>query len=153
AGRELERELVPMAQAENLALTIWGPLASGALSGKYTRQGGEGRRNVMDVPPINQERTFTIVDRMREIADKRGASVAQIALAWLLHQRPVTSVMVGVKTENQLRDNLGSCGVELDDEDLRVLDAVSAPASEYPGWMFDMQRTYFSEGLPSPRRR
>jgi aryl-alcohol dehydrogenase-like predicted oxidoreductase len=100
AGRDLERELVPMLQSEGLGLMVWSPLAGGLLSGKYGReqQGVEGsRRTTFDFPPVDRERAFTCVDAMRVMADARGVSVAQIALAWLLHQRAVTTVIVGAK--------------------------------------------------------
>src|SRR5678815_5929864 len=98
AGRDLERELVPMLQSEGLGLMVWSPLSGGFLSGKYgrDRQGDAGsRRTAFDFPPVDKERAFDCIDAMRMIADARGVSVAQIALAWLLHQPAVTSVIIG----------------------------------------------------------
>lgn len=145
AGRDLERELVPMMQSEGLGLMVWSPLAGGLLSGKYTRDGqGEagGRRLEFDLPPVNKDRAFDCVDAMREVADAKGATVAQVALAWLLHQQAVTSVIIGAKRAEQLADNITAPQIQLSEEDLRRLDAVSALPREYPGWMLERQGEY-----------
>ena len=142
AGRDLEREIIPMLQSEGLGLMVWSPLAGGLLSGKYGRgqQAEEGsRRVVFDFPPVNKERAWDVVDVMRGIAQARGVSVAQIALAWLLHQPRVTSVIVGAKRPEQLADNIGATQVRLSAEDLQRIGAVSQLAPEYPGWMFERQ--------------
>ncbi|WP_242388822.1 aldo/keto reductase [Kosakonia cowanii] len=145
AGRDLERELVPMMQSENVGLMVWSPLAGGLLSGKYDRDGkaeAGGRRVEFDFPPVNKDRAFDCVDVMRTIADSKGVSVAQIALAWLLHQQAVTSVIIGAKRPEQLDDNLAATTVQLSDEELKQLDAVSALPREYPGWMLERQGEY-----------
>jgi aryl-alcohol dehydrogenase-like predicted oxidoreductase len=145
AGRDLERELVPMMQSENVGLMVWSPLAGGLLSGKYGRDGKSeagGRRVEFDFPPVNKDRAFDCVDVMRTIADSKGVSVAQIALAWLLHQQAVTSVIIGAKRPEQLDDNLAATTVQLSDEELKQLDAVSALPREYPGWMLERQGEY-----------
>lgn len=145
AGRDLERELVPMMQSENVGLMVWSPLAGGLLSGKYDRDGkaeAGGRRVEFDFPPVNKDRAFDCVDVMRAIADSKGVSVAQIALAWLLHQQAVTSVIIGAKRPEQLDDNLAATSVQLSDEELKQLDAVSALPREYPGWMLERQGEY-----------
>ncbi|MDM9614982.1 aldo/keto reductase [Kosakonia cowanii] len=145
AGRDLERELVPMMQSENVGLMVWSPLAGGLLSGKYGRDGkaeAGGRRVEFDFPPVNKDRAFDCVDVMRTIADSKGVSVAQIALAWLLHQQAVTSVIIGAKRPEQLDDNLAATTVQLSDEELKQLDAVSALPGEYPGWMLERQGEY-----------
>lgn len=145
AGRDLERELVPMMQSEGLGLMVWSPLAGGLLSGKYTRDGqGEagGRRLEFDFPPVNKDRSFDCVDAMREVAAAKGATVAQVALAWLLHQQAVTSVIIGAKRADQLADNIAATQIQLSEEDLRKLDAVSALPREYPGWMLERQGEY-----------
>ena len=142
AGRDLERELVPMLASEGLGLMVWSPLAGGFLSGKFTRdtQGEEGsRRTKFDFPPVDKERAFDCVDAMRPIAEAHGVSVAQIALAWLLHRPQVTSVIVGAKRPDQLAENLASTAVVLSDDELRALDSVSALPAEYPGWMLERQ--------------
>ena len=142
AGRDLERELVPLMQSEKLGLMVWSPLAGGLLSGKYgpETEGPEGaRRTKFDFPPINRERAWACVAAMREIAAAHGASVAQVAIAWLLHQPVVTSVIIGAKRMDQLEDNLGAVDVKLTPEDLAKLDEVSRLPDEYPGWMVNRQ--------------
>jgi aryl-alcohol dehydrogenase-like predicted oxidoreductase len=145
AGRDLERELVPMLQSEGVGLMVWSPLAGGLLSGKYSRDGqvqGGGRRQEFDFPPVDKARAFDCVDVMRHIAGSKGVSVAQIALAWLLHQKAVTSVIIGAKRVDQLDDNIAATAIRLSDEELKQLDAVSALPREYPGWMLERQGEY-----------
>ena len=141
AGRDLERELVPMLLDQKLGLMVWSPLAGGFLSGKYSRNATteEGRRVNFDFPPINKDKAFDIIDVMQEIASAKGVTVAQIALAWLLHQPVVTTVIIGAKRQEQLLDNLKAAEVKLSAEELAKLEEVSKPAPEYPGWMIDRQ--------------
>ena len=142
AGRDLEREIVPMLKSEGVGLLVWSPLAGGLLSGKYSREdekGGDGRRAGFDFPPVDRERAYACIDAMKPIAQAHAASVAQIALAWLLHQRAVSSVIVGAKKLEQLEDNLKATEVELTSEEMDTLDKVSALPREYPGWMFVQQ--------------
>ncbi|MDE2081890.1 MAG: aldo/keto reductase [Burkholderiales bacterium] len=142
AGRDLERELIPMLASEGVGLMVWSPLAGGLLSGKFGRdlKGQEGsRRTTFDFPPVHRDRAYDCIDAMRPIAQARGVSVAQIALAWLLHQPPVTSVIVGARRPEQLADNLAATRVELSADELQALDAVSRLPAEYPGWMFERQ--------------
>jgi len=142
AGRDLEREIVPLAKDEGLAILPWSPLAGGFLSGKYTRASAptEGARRVaFDFPPVDKEKAYDIIDVMKEMGDARGVSVAQVALAWLLHKKHVTSVIIGAKTEAQLADNIAATSVELSSDDLAKLDEVSKLRPEYPGWMLERQ--------------
>jgi aryl-alcohol dehydrogenase-like predicted oxidoreductase len=142
AGRDLEREIVPMLTAEKVGLMVWSPLAGGLLSGKYARdnvKGGDGRRASFDFPPVERDRAFDVVDAMRPIAQGHNCSVAQVALAWLLHQPVVTSVIVGTKRNEQLVENIGAAEISLTADDLAALDKVSALPPEYPGWMFERQ--------------
>lgn len=142
AGRDLERDIVPLLTEEKIGLLVWSPLAGGLLSGKYDRDGNGpagSRRADFDFPPVNRDRAFDCVDVMREIGDAKGVSVAQIALAWLLHQKVVTSVIIGAKTEEQLTDNLAATSVKFTAEELERLDKVSALPPEYPGWMVARQ--------------
>jgi aryl-alcohol dehydrogenase-like predicted oxidoreductase len=142
AGRDLEREIVPMLRSEGLGLMVWSPLAGGFLTGKYTKdKQGEGRRVGFAFPPVDAERGFACVDAMQPIAERHGVSVAQIALAWLLKQDTVTSVIIGAKRLEQLDDNLASTAVELSAEEMETLGKVSALPPEYPGWMFERQGT------------
>jgi aryl-alcohol dehydrogenase-like predicted oxidoreductase len=142
AGRELEREIVPMLKSEGVGLMVWSPLAGGLLSGKYgrDRSGEEGSRRVdFDFPPVDLERAYPVIDVMRKIADARSCSVAQIALAWLLHQPQVTTIIIGAKRPDQLDDNLAAVDIELSTDELADLDRVSALPLEYPAWMFARQ--------------
>ena len=145
AGRDLEREVVPMLKSEGMGLMVWSPLAGGFLSGKYSREdekSADGRRANFDFPPLNRDRGYAVVDAMRPIAEAHGVSVAQIALAWLLHQQAVTSVIIGAKRPDQLADNLAAVDVRLSEDELVMLDTVSALPAEYPGWMLELQGEY-----------
>ena len=146
AARDVEREIVPMLASEGLALMVWSPLAGGLLSGKFSAKSGESsdtkagsRRANFDFPPVLRERADACIEAMRPIAAAHDVSVAQIALAWLLHQPQVTSVIIGAKRSEQLADNLASTEVRLDAEELQRLDEVSRLPPEYPGWMFERQ--------------
>ena len=142
AGRDLERELIPMLASEGLGLMVWSPLAGGLLSGKFGRdQPGEAgsRRTTFDFPPVNRDRAHDCIDVMRPMALARGVSVAQVAIAWLLHQPRVTSVIIGAKRDEQLTDNLAATRLELNADELRQIDKVSALPAEYPGWMLERQ--------------
>jgi aryl-alcohol dehydrogenase-like predicted oxidoreductase len=142
AGRDLEREIIPMLRSEGLGLLVWSPLAGGLLSGKYSEAGPatDGRRRAtFDFPPVDRRRADDCIAVMRGIGEARGLSVARIALAWLLHQPEVTSVIIGAKRPDQLADNIGAADVALSAAELRKIDEVSAVPAEYPGWMFDMQ--------------
>ena len=146
AGRDLERDIVPMLESEGVGLMCWSPLAGGFLSGKYTREdekgGNDGRRAEFDFPPVDKEQGYDIVDEMRTIAERLDCTVPQVALAWLLHQDAVSTVIVGAKAERQLTDNLGAVDVELDDEALETLNKASRLRREYPGWMLRRQGEY-----------
>jgi aryl-alcohol dehydrogenase-like predicted oxidoreductase len=155
AGRDLEREIVPMLQTEGVGLMVWSPLAGGLLSGKYSRddeKSGEGRRAVSDFPPVDKDRAYDVIDVMRPIAEARGVSVARIALAWLLHQRAVSSVIVGAKRVEQLADNIAATEVELTADELAKLDEASRLPAEYPGWMLERQGSYRAEQLNQKTR-
>ena len=140
AGRDLEREIAPLLEAEKIGLMVWSPLAGGLLSGKYDRdtKGPQGSRRVsFDFPPVNKERAFDCIDAMRTIAKAHNVSVARIALAWLLHRPFVMSVIVGATSVEQLDDNLAASEVSLSADEMAQLDRVSALPSEYPGWMVE----------------
>ena len=152
AGRDLERELAPLLRDQRLGLMVWSPLAGGLLSGKFNRDGSgpEGaRRASFDFPPVNQERAFNVIDVMRLIAKERDVSVANIAMAWLLHQEVVTSVIIGAKNMGQLEDNLNAVNIGLNEAELEQLDEVSALAPEYPQWMVSRQEEGRKPGEPS----
>ncbi len=143
AGRDLEREIIPLLKDQQTGLMVWSPLAGGLLSGKYSRAEeakGDGRRANFDFPPVNKERAFNIIDVLQELAPQKNATVAQLALAWLLHQPAVTSVIIGANKIEQLEDNLKAPAVNFTEEELKRLDEVSQLPAEYPAWMF--ARTY-----------
>jgi aryl-alcohol dehydrogenase-like predicted oxidoreductase len=137
AGRELEREMIPLLEDQGLGLLVWSPLAGGFLTGKFTRDttDAEGRRASFDFPPIDKERAFDTVDVMRKIAEAHDASIAQVAIAWVLSKRAVTSVIIGARKLSQLEDNLGSVDLTLSEHELNALNEVSELALEYPAWM------------------
>ena len=142
AGRDLEREVVPLLQDQQLGLMVWSPLAGGLLSGKFHPDGTGpqgARRANFDFPFVDKPRAFRCVDVMRPIAERHQVSVARVALAWLLSRPQVTTVIMGARTPAQLEDNLGASGLILSDEELRAIDEVSAMPAEYPGWMIARQ--------------
>lgn len=142
AGRDLEREIIRMAMDQGLGILVWSPLAGGLLSGKFSEEakGPEGaRRSTFDFPPIDRPRAFRCVDAMRPIAKAHDVSVARIAIAWLLHQPAVASVIVGARTTQQLADNIAATDVRLSQDELKSLGDVSRLPPEYPGWMFERQ--------------
>ncbi len=143
AGRDLEREIVPLLLDQGLGLMVWSPLAGGFLSGKYHRdsQPTEGRRINFDFPPVNKEKAFNIIGVMQTMADEKQVTVAQIALAWLLHQPLVTSVIIGANKSEQLKDNINSIHVEFTEDEMNTLNEVSKLTPEYPGWMIERQGT------------
>jgi aryl-alcohol dehydrogenase-like predicted oxidoreductase len=156
AGRDLERELIPMLQSEGLGLMVWSPLAGGLLSGKYARgQAGEqgSRRQSFDFPPVDRPRAEACIDVMRPIAEARGVSVARVALAWLLHQPQVTSVIIGAKRPEQLADNMAATQLALTADELQRIDEASRLPSEYPGWMFTRQGEYRRQQLAAAAGR
>jgi aryl-alcohol dehydrogenase-like predicted oxidoreductase len=137
-AREAEYELVPVSIDQGLGILVWSPLAGGLLSGKHRRgQSPEGTRQLAGwgEPPIRDEdRLWAIVDVLVAIAEARGVSGAQVALAWLLGRQAVTSVIIGGRTEAQLKDNLGAADLALTAEERQRLDTVSAPPVLYPYW-------------------
>jgi aryl-alcohol dehydrogenase-like predicted oxidoreductase len=142
AGRDIEREIVPLAQSEGLAILPWSPLAGGLLSGKFDpdKPGPEGaRRTAFDFPPVDRARLPRVLSALRVVATESGVSVARVALAWLLTRPFVTSVIIGAKTVEQLKDNLAATDVKLSPQHRKVLDEVSALPPEYPGWMLEFQ--------------
>ena len=151
AGRDLEREILPLVEDQGLGVMVWSPLAGGFLSGKFTREGAktnDSRRVVFDFPPVDKERAYDVIDAIKPIADRHGVSIARVALAWLLARKGVMSVIVGAKTIEQLDDNLAAAKLELSAEDLAELDRASAPRPEYPGWMIARQS---EQRVPAPK--
>ena len=142
AGRDVEREMIPLLDHQRGGLLVWSPLAGGLLSGKYDRhnQTPEGaRRSGFDFPIVDKPRAWDIIDALRPVAQAHETSVARVALAWLLSRRTVTSVIVGAKRLEQLQDNIAAADLKLSDGDLAALETVSELPAEYPGWMVDTQ--------------
>jgi aryl-alcohol dehydrogenase-like predicted oxidoreductase len=135
-GRDLEREIVPMLASEGVGLLVWSPLAGGYLTGKYSggRTGRGGRQTELDFPPIDRVRGEPLMEVLRAVANKHGGNPAQIAIAWLLKQPVVSTVIVGAKRVEQLRENIRATEIALDDDDMARLDTVSRLPAEYPGW-------------------
>jgi len=145
AGRDLEREVLPLIEDQQLGLMVWSPLAGGLLTGKFSPdgKGPDGtRRASFDFPVVDKPRAFKVVDAMRPIAAQHQATVAQVALAWLLSRPQVSTVIMGAKTPEQLAENLGASALVLTPDELQVLDDVSKLPPEYPGWMLAMQAQY-----------
>jgi aryl-alcohol dehydrogenase-like predicted oxidoreductase len=142
AGRDLERDLVPMLSEEQLGLMVWSPLAGGLLSGKFGpgSNNPEGsRRTTFDFPPVDKDRAWKCVEAMREVGDAHGATVARVALAYILQKGFTMSIIIGAKTLEQLDDNLAAADLTLTADEMKRLDEVSELPSEYPGWMFARQ--------------
>ncbi|ESZ56554.1 aldo/keto reductase [Mesorhizobium sp. L103C131B0] len=142
AGRDLEREIVPLINEEKLGLMVWSPMAGGLLSGKYgpgAPGNGEGRRAGFNFPPVDEDRAWAAVTVMRDIAQKHGVSVATVALGYVLAKPFVMSVIIGASRMEQLEQNLAATELKLDADDLAKLDEVSALPAEYPGWMLERQ--------------
>jgi aryl-alcohol dehydrogenase-like predicted oxidoreductase len=136
--RELENECVPFYREAGIGVQVWSPLASGFLSGKYTRSNprpDNGRRNAFPMPPVpDLERAYGIVDELRRIADAHGACPAQVAIAWILRRDWVSTVLVGAADEAQLDENLGALDLALTDDETQRLDAMSSPSQPFPTW-------------------
>jgi aryl-alcohol dehydrogenase-like predicted oxidoreductase len=142
AGRDLERDIVPLLESEKVGLLVWSPLAGGLLSGKFSRANqkpADSRRAEFDFPIVDKERTWKILDAMAPIAKAHECSPARISLAWLLAKPVVTSVIIGAKRHDQLQDNLAAVELTLTPDELKRLDEVSGLPPEYPGWMLPFQ--------------
>lgn len=140
-GRELEREIVPVLAHDGVGLMVWSPLAGGYLTGKYSsRTGSSGRHDTLDFPPIDRGRGTGIIDALRRIAQKHDCAPGHVALAWLLKQPVVSTLLVGARSVEQLRDNVQATVIELDEDDMAELNAASALPIEYPGWLLDRPR-------------
>jgi len=150
AGRDLERETIPLLKDQGLGLLVWSPLAGGFLSGKFTRDSGDeaARRAKFDFPPVNKDKGFAILDVLAAVARARAVTIPQIALAWILSKPVVTSVIIGARKLAQLEDNLKAVDVALTEEDIKSLDEASKLPPEYPEWMDSLG----SDRRPGERR-
>jgi len=139
-GRDVERDVIPMMRRYGLGLTVWSPLASGFLSGKYTRTAlsdPDNRYSGFDILPFDKERGFALVEQLRAIAAAHAASVAQVAIAWLLARNPVSSVLIGATKTHQLDDNLKAAALKLSDAEIATLDDATALPPVYPNWFIE----------------
>lgn len=137
-GRGIEHEVVPMMGRYGLGLTAWSPLAGGFLSGKYTRENltdPDNRLSGFDMIPFDKEMGFALVDTLREIGGAHGASVAQVALAWVLANPAVSSVIIGASKLAQLDDNIAAAKIALTADELKRLDKATRPEMQYPAWV------------------
>ena len=153
AGRDLERDLVPLLEAEKTGLLVWSPLAGGLLSGKFSRENQKPqgtRRAEFDFPIVDKERAWKILDVMTPIAKAHNCSPARVALAWVLAKPFVTSVIIGAKRLEQLNDNIAAVDLKLTPEEIKKLDEVSALPPEYPGWMLPFQGANRLAPVPRP---
>jgi aryl-alcohol dehydrogenase-like predicted oxidoreductase len=137
ATRGTERDIAPMCLDQEIGIMVWGPMLGGLLSGKFTRDGGgkgEGRTGGNVAPVLDREQVFDVVDALRAVADRRGATVAQTALAWMLRQPAVTSVLFGARNPEQVADNVKAADVELDDDDIALISSKAEPVMDYGPW-------------------
>ncbi|HET7085042.1 MAG TPA: aldo/keto reductase [Rhizomicrobium sp.] len=145
AGRDIEQEIVPVMNDQNIACMVWSPLAGGYMAGKYTPGEGvraePGRRAQFDFPPVDKEKADKIVVAMREIAEKHGVSVACVGLTWVRQKPFITSTIIGATTMEQLNDNIASVNFSLSAEEMARLDELSADRSQYPYWMIARNNT------------
>ncbi|MBV5298323.1 MAG: aldo/keto reductase [Rhodoferax sp.] len=140
-GRDVENDHQAFLQDSGLGLMVWSPLASGFLSGKYTKETpvpADSRRAKFDFPPVDVALGYRIVDVLKAIAAQHTASVAQVSIAWLLARPWVSTVIVGANNLSQLEDNLGAISISLTSADLACLDEVSMRPTPYPQWMQGM---------------
>lgn len=151
AGRDLERDIVPLLEDQKTGLLVWSPLAGGLLSGKFSRENQkpeDSRRSTFDFPLVDKERAWRVLDVLRPIAQAHNASVATVALAWVLAKPFVTSVIIGAKRVDQLKENLAANDLKLTEDETKQLDDISQLPPEYPGWMVPFQNRNRLEDVP-----
>ena len=139
-GRDIERDVIPMMRRYGLGLTVWSPLASGFLSGKYTREtlsSPDNRYSGFDILPFDKEQGFKLVEQMRNIAAAHEGTVSQVAIAWLLARAAVSSVLLGATKLDQLEDNLAAADLTLTDAEIARLDAATPLQPVYPNWFIN----------------
>jgi aryl-alcohol dehydrogenase-like predicted oxidoreductase len=138
-GRGLEYEFQSFAEYYNIGILVWSPLAGGFLSGKYSRDNpapaGTRFAEAGSFVPFDKEMGYRVVEALKQVAGRHGASPARAALSWLLGRPAVSSVIVAARKAEQLEDNIGAVELRLSDEEVRLLDAASDPGVPYPKWM------------------
>ena len=151
AGRDLERDIVPLLEDQKTGLLVWSPLAGGLLSGKFSRDNQkpeDSRRTTFDFPIVDKERAWRVLDVLKPVAEAHNASVATVALAWVLAKPFVSSVIIGAKRPDQLKENLAADEMKLTADEMKQLDEVSQLPPEYPGWMVPFQNRNRLEDVP-----
>lgn len=136
-GRDVEHDLAPFVQDSGIGVFVWSPLAGGFLTGKYTREnpkGDGGRLTSFDMLPYDKEKGYQVVDKLRAAGKAHNATPAQVALAWVLSKRFVSSVLLGANKLAQLEDNLGAADLKIAAPDLAALDELTTPAPVYPNF-------------------
>jgi aryl-alcohol dehydrogenase-like predicted oxidoreductase len=146
--RDIEREVVPLLQDQKVGLMVWSPLSGGLLTGKYKRDGQKeaGRLNKFPFPPFHEERAYDVLDVLTPMALQKQVSISQLALAWLLHQPVVSSVIIGATQLHQLQDNLKAVDVVLTDDEMSQLNDVSHLPVEYPANVLEVMTMDRSAG-------
>lgn len=137
-GRDLEHDVVPFVEEAGIGVLVWSPLAGGFLSGKYTKENPTpegGRLNSFKLLPIDLETGYQVVDLLKQIAQEKQATPAQVALAWMLTKSFVSAIIIGANKPSHLEDNLGAVNIKLSAQEVEKLNAITAPAPLYPGWM------------------
>ena len=147
--RDAEREIIPMLEDQKVGMMVWSPLSGGLLTGKYKRNGQneEGRLNNFPFPPFHEQRAYDVLDVLTPMAEKKQVSVSQLALAWLLQQPVVSSIIIGATKIHQLQDNLKSVAVLFTPEELNQLNEVSKLPAEYPGNVLEIMTMDRSAGV------
>jgi len=154
-GRDLEHEIVPFCKHAGIGICAWSPLAGGFLSGRYTRRdptGGKGRLATFDFLPFDKEKGYDLIDRMRAIAAEHKATVAQVALAWMLAKEFISVIIVGASKLSQFEDNLGALNLNLTSAEMQQLDQLTQPPALYPNWFHQQtQDTAVTKALSTSR--
>ncbi|RZK70861.1 MAG: aldo/keto reductase, partial [Pedobacter sp.] len=147
--RDAEREIVPMLLDQKVGMMVWSPLSGGLLTGKYKRDGNKeaGRLNSFPFPPFHEERAYNVLDVLSPMAKEKDTSISQLALAWLLHQPVVSSVIIGATKLYQLEDNLKAVNVQFTTDELNLLNQVSKLPIEYPGNVIEAMTADRSAGI------
>lgn len=150
-GREYEWELMPLALDQGLGTMVWSPLGWGRLNGKYMRgkpapQGTRLPVTNKQGPPVPEEYLYRVVDALKEVAGEADKTISQVALNWLLQRPTISTLVIGARTEQQLRENLGAVGWKLSAEHMEKLDKASAPTPIYPYW----HQAQYAERNPPP---
>jgi aryl-alcohol dehydrogenase-like predicted oxidoreductase len=136
-GRDVEQELAPFVEDAGIGVFAWSPLAGGWLTGKYTREnpkGDGGRAGNIDFLPMKPEQVYDLIERLCGMGKAHNASPAQVALAWILSKKFVSSILLGANKLAQLEDNLGAVNVQLSPEEMTELDSLTATPLPYPNW-------------------